>query len=226
MKKVFLLTVLVTLFVSVRGQVTIGSDLLPDTKALLDLKEGTGSNKDESAKGLFLPRVNLLSTVDFFGTNDHKEGAIVYNRNTSLSSIDATERVSPGFYYNNGSKWERLYLGNANWFYMPSIVISVENSGTYTRNLFLEYRKQFEDNMDNELPADSPSAGTSLISSPDAPNPFSTLLSADQLYYYITGYDTAVFSDLKITADGKLTYTVDADKVTDATYMNIVFVEK
>lgn len=109
---------------------------------------------------------------------------------------------------------------------MPSIVIDVTTSGTFTRDLYLEYRKQFDDTMDSSTSANSPTAGTALIKSPNAPNPFTKIFDADKLYYYVPGYDTDVFSALNITVDGKLTYTVDADKVTGATYMNIVFVEK
>ncbi len=227
MKKFLLLTCFVTLFVfNVQGQVTVGSSEEPHSKALLDLNQGLGTDHNESEKGFFLPRVNLLSTTDFFGTNEHKEGVVVYNRNTSGMGVVAAERVYPGFYYNSGSKWERLYFGTTNWFYMPSIAIDVTTSGEFTRDLYLEYRKQFEDSQDSQIPANSPAAGTALIASPDAPNHFSTLFATDKLYYYVTGYDAAVFSNLGIDKNGVLTYTVDADNVTDATYMNIVFVVK
>lgn len=230
MKKRFLLltALLALVYFNMDAQVTVGSDEAPHSKALLDLKEGSGASKDESSKGLFLPRVNLASTDDFFGaTTDHQAGAIVYNRNTSETSVPAANRVTPGFYYNNGTKWEKLYFGTSNWFYMPSIAIDVTISGTFTRDLYLEYRKQFEDSQDNVTdPSTSPTAGTELVQSPDSPNPFTSIFNANQLYYYVTGYDATVFSALTITADGKLTYTVDADNVTDATYMNIVFVEK
>jgi hypothetical protein len=111
---------------------------------------------------------------------------------------------------------------------MPSIAIDVTTSGLFTRDLYLEYRKQFDDVRDSVIdPVNSPVAGTMLIGSTGAPNPFTKIYEADELYYYIIGYDASVFTPAPtVTADGKLTYTVDASKVTDATYMNIVFVEK
>jgi hypothetical protein len=213
------------------AQVTIGSGVPPHDDALLDLKE---FNDETATKGLLLPRVSLTAKNLPAPMTGHKYGMIVYNIASSPTddTVLPENRVSPGFYYNTGNRWERLHSSEeANWFYMPSIAIDVTTSGTFERNLYLEYRKQFEDLADGNTPPDSPTAGTALVkSSPNAPNPLTKIFNADELYYYVTGYDAAVFSftcpTCGITADGKLTYTVDADNVTGATYMNIVFVEK
>lgn len=208
---------------SISAQVTIGSSNSPNDDALLDLKaEADGS----SEKGLLMPRVALEAANLAKPLGAHVAGMTVYNTAVSPGTVASENYVFPGFYYNNGSKWERLLPGMRNWFYMPSIAIDVTTSGTFTRDLYLEYRKQFEDSMDAQTdPATSPLPGTALVKSPSAPNPFTTIFDANKLYYYVTGYDASVFSALSITADGKLTYTVDADNVSDATYMNIVFVE-
>lgn len=209
---------------TVSAQVTIGSNNPPNGNALLDLQEKADGT---STKGLLLPRVALESADLPTPLAAHVAGMVVYNTEESPSSVTKDNYVSPGFYYNSGNRWEKLYLGTTNWFYMPSIAIDVTTSGTFTRDLYLEYRKQFEDGQDSQVdPNTSPVAGTPLIKSPDAPNPFTVIFDASQLYYYVTGYDADVFSDLAVTADGKLTYKVDADKVSGATYMNIVFVEK
>ncbi|MDR1091982.1 MAG: hypothetical protein LBL79_12980 [Prevotella sp.] len=207
------------------SQITIGSGEPPHSDALLDLKE---NNAGTATKGLLLPRVALTDAGLPAPMAVHVAGMTVYNTGTSPTdgSVDIKDYVSPGFYYNSGSRWERLHLGSANWFYMPSMAIDVTTSGTFTRDLHLEYRKQFEDGVDASIPAESPTAGTPLIKSPDAPNPFTKIYGATELYYYVTGYDDTVFSNLSITSDGKLTYTIDADNVTGATYMNIVFIEK
>lgn len=224
-KASLLLLIIAGTHIHVTAQVTIGSGEPPHNDALLDLKENSGGT---ATKGLLLPRVALTDASLPAPMINHVAGMTVYN--TALSptdgSVDINNYVSPGFYYNTGNRWEKLHLGTANWFYMPSIVIDVTTSGNFERDLYLEYRKQFEDIVDSSTPIDSPVAGTTLVKSPDAPNPFTKIFEADELYYYITGYDTSVFSNLVVTATGKLLYTVDADEVTDATYMNIVFVEK
>lgn len=219
-----LLFLMISSMGAISAQVTIGSGNPPNENALLDLKEETNGS---SSKGLLMPRVALKAENLADPMAAHVTGMVVYNSGTSEATVEPENRVSPGFYYNTGSRWERLQMESANWFYMPSIAIDVATSGTFTRDLYLEYRKQFEDSMDSQtVPNTSPLPGTPLVKSPSAPNPFTTVFDADKLYYYVTGYDTTVFSSLSITADGKLTYTVDADNVSDATYMNIVFVEK
>ncbi|MDR1056071.1 MAG: hypothetical protein LBL90_09705 [Prevotellaceae bacterium] len=224
LKMLLLLVAIFGMSQMMRAQVTIGTGHSPHSDALLDLKENSGGT---AAKGLLLPRVSLEAEDSPTPMVNHVAGMIVYNNGTSdPSTVLPENRVSPGFYYNTGARWERLRLEVANWFYMPSIAIDVTTTGTFTRDLYLEYRKQLEDVLDSSTPAESPIPGTTLVKSPGAPNPFTKIYEADKLYYYITGYDASVFSSLSITADGKLTYTVDANNVTDATYMNIVFVEK
>lgn len=222
MKKLFYVIIFAMPLTSVvQANMTVGSTSPPDVNALLDLKEpGT------TTKGLLLPRVHLVAKDLPDPMTAHVAGMIVYNDETSLTTVVSENRVSPGYYYNTGSRWEKLRLEETNWFYMPSIVIDVSSSGNFTRDLYLEYRKQFEDTMDNITSPSSPAVGMALIKSPNAPNPLTNLLNANELYYYITGYDNTVFSALSITEDGKLSYTVNSENVTEATYMNIVFVEK
>ena len=51
------------------------------------------------------------------------------------------------------------------------------------------------------------------------------LPNATDMYYYITYYDTTVFANVEITADGILEYDIIGPG-TEASYMNIVFVVK
>ncbi len=86
-------------FYCVKAQVTIGSNATPDANALLDLKNQSDVNA--STKGLLLPRVQLTSTSSYAPLNAHVLGMVVYNTKT-------TGDVTPGYYYNSGSKWIRL----------------------------------------------------------------------------------------------------------------------
>ncbi len=83
----------------ISAQATIGINMTPDINALLDLKNQ--SNTDASTKGLLLPRVQLTGTSNFAPLSTHVMGMMVYNTNT-------TGDVTPGYYYNTGSKWIRL----------------------------------------------------------------------------------------------------------------------
>ena len=107
------------------------------------------------------------------------------------------------------------------FFYMPSVIIptaadqvvaengvSGERFGTI--NLYARYSKQF---------------ATPLASSTGAPA--LPTLPSNELYYYVTWYDNTVFANVKVSADGILTYDVmkNAD-VTVGSFMNIVFAVK
>lgn len=205
---------------SVHAQVTIGSGTVPDNSALLDLKE---NSLGTSTKGLLLPRVALQSESSPVPMANHIAGMIVYNSGTA---------IAPGLYINNGSKWMKLSMDTNvaaadKWFYMPSIAIDVSKSGTFSHDLYLEYRKQFDDSKDNEVPPECPNTGTPLIRSTSAPIIFSEKIEdKNELYYYVTGYDPNVFSNISISENGMMEYTVDAEKVSDKTFMNIVLLKK
>lgn len=96
-KTVLTLIMILSFMLEAFSQVTIGSGVEPDANALLDLKE-TGTS---STKGLLMPRVALISTDSYTPMQNHIEGMTVYN---TAPGID----VTPGFYYNNGSKWIRV----------------------------------------------------------------------------------------------------------------------
>lgn len=59
-------------------------------------------------KGLLLPRLNLESTSSFSPLSSHVEGMTVYNKATAGT---APNNVTPGYYYNDGTKWVRLATG-------------------------------------------------------------------------------------------------------------------
>ena len=95
-------------------------------------------------------------------------------------------------------------------FYMPSITIDVSTLGTgRTIDLYSQYLSQYS---------------TPRVASSGAPAAIPSY-TIDQLYYYVTYFDPAVFNVTSISADGVMTYSV-VGSATSASYMNIVFVVK
>jgi hypothetical protein len=92
LKRKFLSAAFVVLANALFGQVGIGTTS-PNANSLLEL---TSSNK-----GLLLPRVALTLTTSFSPLSSHVEGMLVYNTAT-------TGDVTPGQYYNDGTKWLRI----------------------------------------------------------------------------------------------------------------------
>jgi uncharacterized protein (TIGR02145 family) len=86
----------------VSAQVRIGGSGDPNAAAVLDLNKDNNSND----KGLLLPRVSLSSTTSAAPLNAHVGGMTVFNTATAND-------VTPGIYYNNGSKWIRIANGEA-----------------------------------------------------------------------------------------------------------------
>ena len=60
---------------------------------------------DATNKGFLPPRVLLTSTSDVSTIATPATGLLVYNTNTAGSS---PSNVTPGFYYYDGSKWQRI----------------------------------------------------------------------------------------------------------------------
>jgi hypothetical protein len=190
----------------VYAQVTIGAGEEPDPSAVLDLRSN-------DHLGLLLPRLALTSTSDaaVLQGNAHVKGIFIYNTNTAND-------VTPGIYYNDGSKWVRMASAKSDWFYMPASVLPTTttspeyNSGTseFVYDIYAAYSRQFG-MTDSNSSARSESA---------------TLLTynANQLVYLVTWYDNTVFQNVSVTTDGKLHYKVIAGVTpTAATFMNIVF---
>lgn len=213
-KALIVVTLLLFFTLCLEAQVTIGSSTPPHNDALLDLKEESNGT---STKGLLLPRVSLKATNDPEPLTDHVAGMTVYNTtpsNINDPSYDAKYHVSKGFYYNDGTKWEKLYLGGTNWFYMPSIMIPTSSPGVQPEiDLYALYEAQFS---------------TPKVRNSDAPQVIPYFLQRNELHYYITDYDKSVFEEgtLTISNDGKFNYKVKNPAVDGSSYINIVFVIK
>ncbi|MBK1442210.1 hypothetical protein JHJ32_19595 [Parapedobacter sp. ISTM3] len=108
------------------------------------------------------------------------------------------------------------------FFYMPSIAFDTSTPNPtgprYTKNLYDEYIKQFRNPV-------TPTPNPIPVRSDGAPREIPYLPNATDLYYYVTYYDTDVFDDLEISADGELRYRVIGPG-TPTSFMNIVFVIK
>ena len=82
---------------SAKAQMRVGGSVKPEPNAILDLN---ANNTDNGSKGLLLPRVALVATTDANPLTMHVKGMYVYNTATAND-------VSPGVYYNDGTKWVR-----------------------------------------------------------------------------------------------------------------------
>lgn len=209
------------------GRVGINTD---DPKATLHIKADK-NNKDNNP-GLIIPDVSK----DKLDTGEPVESTLVYySGGTNSAYIDqntgsTTENIGSkkGFYYYDGTDWQRI-IRKAQ-FYMPSIVTPT-TEGTHTINLYEEYIKQY---------ADSNGSNTSNTSNKQAPNRSWNIqtnnsnnslktYAKNDLDYFVVYYDNNVFTDLSITEEGVLTYTVTAEgakNISAQTFMNIVLQER
>ena len=100
MKKIILLSLLtiVTVAFSVAQNVAINADAsLPNSSAMLDVKS--------TSKGMLIPRVALTGTADITTIASPATSLILYNIATAGTGVTA---VTPGYYYWENSKWNRL----------------------------------------------------------------------------------------------------------------------
>lgn len=128
----------------------------------------------------------------------------------------------------NTDENETTYTVKSNapdFFYMPAVIFDTSANGTATRDLYQEYVDQFKGNTLNiahGVNGYSMPYNGSVVSS-DPTHPTIEVYESKELIYYVTYYDTDVFENLSISADGKLTYTVK-NNAEPHSYMNIVFV--
>lgn len=177
-------------------------------KSTLDLGK---SSSDNSSEGFLTVRMtgNALAAKDnLYGPDQN--AALVYVTSVPATPTSKTGSISsPGFYYYNSSLSKWIGISMPKFFYMPSIVIDTTVLGAKTKNLYQLYYDQFA------FPAKS-----SVGSSGKIP-----VLGKNDLEYYITNYDTNLFTNVSIDANGLLSYTVNSN-ASETSLMNIVFVVK
>ncbi|THV59377.1 hypothetical protein [Chryseobacterium candidae] len=175
-------------------------------KSTLELGRSSSSN---IAEGLLTVRMtgNALAGKDnYYGTDQN--ATVVYVTSTPTTPTLKTSNInSPGFYYYNSvlSKW--LSLSMPKFFYMPSVIFDTTVLGPKTKDLYQLYYDQFTS------PAKSSAGASGKI----------PVLGKNDLEYYITYYDTNLFSNVSIDANGLLSYTVNSN-ASETSLMNIVFV--
>ncbi len=131
---------------------------------------------------------------------DYGKGNNAKGEDTYMISVDAS-----------GNLQEMNTAKNARVFYPPAVPIDVSAAGEGTVNLYNQYQELFTKPM---------------ISSPDAAGIPIPSYRANELHYYITDYDTSVFSNVAISNAGVLTYTVAKVGGGNFSSMNVVFVVK
>jgi len=194
------------------AQVTIGSNLNPNSDALLDMKQGADNL---SYKGMLLPRVMLEGTNSKAPLSAHVAGMFVYNMKNDSNGSDGTDGVYEGIYYNDGTRWVRVVEG-PKWFYMPSFNLPMDAESypaTKTFPLYDEYVRQF-------------AGSTSFVSSNSALTSLTPLYPVGQLDFVVTDYDPSVITVDGIDADGILHYTALTADISQRAYINIILVIK
>lgn len=206
------------------GRVGINTD---DPKATLHIKADK-NNKDNNP-GLIIPTVSM----DKLDTGEPVESTLVYYSDGSNSAYinkntgSTTENIGSkkGFYYYDGTDWQRI-IRKAQ-FYMPSIVTPT-TQGDHSINLYEEYIKQYADsNGSNTFNKQAPNRSWNIQTN-NSNNSLKTYAKND-LDYFVVYYDNNVFTDLSITEEGVLTYTVTAEgakNISAQTFMNIVLQER
>ncbi|RLZ09733.1 hypothetical protein [Faecalibacter macacae] len=217
MKKLFTTAFLLSL-TSLFAQVGINTNT-PKQYTLLDV--------DSTDKGILIPRVALtnifdrstLTNVDNSSISNYENSLLLYNTNTSnILGVNEYTNVTPGYYYWETDRWVRMTsTKDQQFFYMPSIIIptsadQVNPGNTFgTIDLYSIYKSQFTNAM-----VKNPTASTTL-----------PIYKVNQLDYYITWYDESVFTNVRVSNNGVLTYQIkeNAD-VFIGSFMNIIFAVK
>lgn len=95
-------------------------------------------------------------------------------------------------------------------FYPPSIAIDASTNGSFSVNLYTQYTAQF---------------ATPAVASTGAPAAVPSY-AANELYYYVTYADPAVFASMSIDGNGVLSYDIIGQPADYNSLINVVFVVK
>ncbi|MGG5507869.1 MULTISPECIES: hypothetical protein [unclassified Myroides] len=223
------------------GQVTIGSEGIPNRAALLDIKDrvqpGT-SNETATTGGLLLPRVLLVdkTTLEpFIARTDNdwvNPSSKIKEKHIGLQvyNLSTTNGFTKGMFIWNGIEWEKQdipkddFEQNVNYFfYLPSFNIKIEGVRRHVVDLYEEYERQFTRNLNSNFVSN---ANYTLDVLPMAGS--DRLYQRDELDYVITDYDKNIINPntIAISNDGKLTFDVINTNTSKKSYFNILFVIK
>src|SRR5690554_6304825 len=187
--------------------IQLGGDLVKDTKITLDEYELEIDATDSDLIISGLDKTKVQATNASTGITDH------------LLAVDANNNV------------KALKAAMPKFFYMPSIIIPTSKeqldapgSGKLTGDDFDNTSREGTINLYNRYAAQF--GGSTLIKSETAA-PVLPVLPSGELYYYVTWYDTNVFTSVSVDDEGVLTYEVDENAdITVGSFMNIVFAVK
>src|SRR5690554_1506541 len=187
--------------------IQLGGDLIKDTKITLDENELEIDATDSDLIISGLDKTKVQATNATTGITDH------------LLAVDANNNV------------KALKAAMPKFFYMPSIIIPTSKeqldapgSGKLTGDDFDNTSREGTINLYNRYAAQF--GGSTLIKSETAA-PVLPVLPSGELYYYVTWYDTNVFTSVSVDDEGVLTYEVDENAdITVGSFMNIVFAVK
>lgn len=191
-----------------------------DPKATLDIQVATLDGT--TAEGLIVPRLTLTQLVAKDARYATAQtGALVYVTDASGTNSTKTQRViAPGYYSFDGTMWQSLTPDQSlRFFYMPSVLLPTDASdpsyntatGSFVIDLYTKYSKQF--GLTDTSSSTKSSGATTL-----------PILQSNAFEYFVIYYDNTVFQNVSISPTGVLTYKLPSVvKVTDKTFMNIIF---
>src|SRR5690554_5420245 len=187
--------------------IQLGGDLNKDTKITLDENELEIDATDSDLIISGLDKTKVQATNASTGITDH------------LLAVDANNNV------------KALKAAMPKFFYMPSIIVPTSQeqldaagSGKLTGDDFDNTSREGTINLYNRYAQQF--GGSTLIKSETAA-PALPVLPSGELYYYVTWYDTNVFTSVSVDDEGVLTYEVDENAdITVGSFMNIVFAVK
>ncbi len=146
MKKLTTILLALLAISSLQAQVKIGEN--PK-----DINDSSILEMETTNKGMLLPRVALQETTKFEPLAAHVAGMTVYNTATAGD-------VTPGYYYNDGTKWVRIADANATDATKDAWVdedaenrvslnyASLKDSIYYTANGYKQYYKNISDDLE------------------------------------------------------------------------------
>ncbi|WP_070808647.1 hypothetical protein [Dysgonomonas macrotermitis] len=175
------------------SQIGINNDS-PDASTVLHMEGVTGGDK-----GLLIPR---MTTVQKTAIASPAHSLLVYDTDLKCISQNLGTEAAP--------QWTCLTSLNRKFFYMPSINITTTALGTFTKDLYAQYKQEY---------------ATPMYSSPGAPAEIPYFPSSGDLYYYVSYHDPSRITINSISANGVMNYTV-IGKADYDDYINIIFVVK
>ena len=198
--------------------------------ATMQVVAGSGETKP----GVIIPNVEKtgVNVLEKGADKDYfEESTLVYFKGDSSrkdEDVNSTiEEVSKkGFYYYDGKDWVRV-MQKAQ-IYLPSIVLKT-TEGSYTIDLYNVYLAQFRGGVSAATNTGTSTSSATTSFAKSSSNAILRVFEKTDLDYFITYFDSKVFNNVSVDADGVLTYTVTSageNAVSEDTFMNIVLQEK